>query len=424
MTRINVQPIRGFRDLYPEDKITQNYIFEKIKQVAYRYGFEPYDGPVLENIEIYLDKTSKNLIERQTFQFRDKKDKVLILRPEMTPSLARMVAKRSKQLIFPLRFFNLGLRFRYEAPQKGREREFYQADFDILGSRDIISDAEILSVAVQIFLSFGAKKEDFILFLNSRTFMEKKLADFGIDRTKIKAFLNIIDRKDKTTENAFVKSLEDEGLDREQIAKLKNFLEIEIKPSSDPYFDKLFKILKDLRIDQYCRINPSIVRGLDYYTGLVFEVKEVSGIRRSLLGGGRYDNLISSYVSGLDIPGVGFAISDVVLIEFLKDKNLLPLLDAKPTQVLVTIFNEELLPQSAKTVQTLRSQGISAELYPSLKKIDKQLKYADKAGIPYVIIIGPEEVKKNLVKLKNMKTGEQIEVSENNLAENLKTQIC
>lgn len=408
---IQLQSIKGFRDLYPQDKAFQNFLFEKLKAVASLYGFENYDGPILEPIELYLGKSSKELVEEQTFKIIDKKDQTLVMRPEMTPSLARMIAQKANQLIFPLKLFNLGLRFRYEAPQRGREREFYQADFDILGTENILADAEILATAVKIFLSLDATKKDFVINVNSRTFIDSKLTNFGVENKK--EVMSCIDRKDKVSKEKFSESLKNAGLNDDQIKKLISFLETETKPEDDPYFKNLFNILKSYRIDQYFKINTNTVRGLDYYTGLVFEVRDLSGtINRALLGGGRYDNLVSSYNPNLKIPGVGFATSDVVLLEFIKSKNLLTQQNSKSTKYLVTVFGEESLKDSINVLNELRNKNIPAEIYPDAdKKLDKQLKYADRNGIPFAIILGPEEIQKNILKIKNMKTGEQKEIT-------------
>lgn len=407
----NLQPIRGFRDLYPEDKAVQNYIFDKLKQTAKLFGFEEYEGPILEPIEMYLNKTSQELIDRQTFQIKTKKDETLVMRPEMTPSLARMIAKKEHELIFPLRLFNLGLRFRYEAPQKGRAREFYQADFDILGTDSILADGEIINAAVNIFLRFGATDKDFMLYINSRITMQKQLMKFGILEKSIKQVIAIIDKKEKVTEETFAQLLINKNISQESIAKIMAFLK---QPKEyEVGFGDLLSLLEAYGIRQYIKVNPSIVRGLDYYTGLVFEVKEKGNMTRSLLGGGRYDNLVGNFGASRKIPGVGFAVSDVVLWEFLKDKNLIPELQTKTTKVLVTVFPEKNidprpLQKSIEISNILRRNQIPAELYLETdRKLDKQLKYADKNNIPYVVIVGPEEIKNNTVKVKNMKTGEQ-----------------
>jgi len=395
------------RDLYPEDKKIQDYIFEKIKQVANLFGFFPYDGPVLENIEIYLDKTAKELIDRQTFQVKTKDNELLVMRPEMTPSLARMVAKKAGQLIFPLKLFNLGLRFRYEAPQKGRAREFYQADFDILGSTSLLADAEIINTAIQIFKTLGATKNDFVLYLNSRQETERKLSQLGFSQKQYPQLLNAFDKKDKLSPEKFSQLLSSIEKNPDKVKKLTALLNSTPTPSS-PYFNQLFSLLKKLKIDQYCQYNPNIVRGLDYYTGLVFEIwPKDKKIKRALLGGGRYDNLISNFNPKNKISGIGFATSDVILLEFLKSKKLLPSFKSTEIKVLVSVFNQELVDKSIEITNLLRENNISTEIFFDDKKLDKQLKYADKKSIPYVIIIGPKESSTRKVVFKDMKSNKQ-----------------
>lgn len=421
MLKQSLQPIRGFRDLYPQDKALQNYVLEKLKGVALLCGFEEYDGPLLEPIELYLNKTSEELVKEQSYSLKDKNGQTLLLRPEMTPSLARMVAEKAGELIFPLRFFNIGLRYRYEAPQKGRSREFYQADFDILGSNSVLADAEILNAAVQILLSLGATEKDFTLCINSRQFMEKKLSDIGLKTDQIKALLGVIDKADKTDNKTFEAFFKKVGLPDSQITSIKRLIEKSVDPESDLYFAELFSLLKSFGIDTFCKINLNVVRGLDYYTGLVFEIKRAGEKGRStIIGGGRYENLISTFNPKLQISGVGFAVSDVILLEFIKDIQKVPTLNSKPTKCLITVFSNETVNESIRVLQELRASNISSELYPETdKKLDKQLKYADRNKISYAVIIGPEEVKKNIVKLKNMQNGEQKELSSKELIQEL-----
>lgn len=408
MKTANLNPIRGFRDLYPDEKATQEYLFAKIRNIADNYGFVSYDGPILEPIDIYLEKTSEELIKRQTYQVVDKNGDVLVMRPEITPSMARMVAARARELTFPLRLFNNGQRFRYEAPQKGRGREFYQQDFDILGPADVVADAEILAAAISVMTELGATTDDFVVYLNSRSEMEKNLTQLGFTSSQYPKLLDAIDRQDKIDSSEFKKLLTNIEPDEQKITKLTELLKNQSEKKSE-YFSALFSLLKNLKIDKYCQINYNITRGLDYYTGLVFEVKMQGGaLTRSLFGGGRYDNLVSSYDSKYQIPGVGFATSDVVLLEFLKEKNLLPQINPRKTKVLVTIFNNDLAGESASCAEMLRKAFIATELYPdATKPLDKQIKYADKAQIPFAVIIGPEETKKNQAIIKDMKTGKQ-----------------
>ncbi|HLL60616.1 MAG TPA: histidine--tRNA ligase [Candidatus Nitrosocosmicus sp.] len=410
MKQINLNAQKGFRDLYPKDKTIQNYIFKKLRETASLFGFEEYDGPLVENINLYLEKSSKDLVENQTFQLTSRKeDEQLVLRPEMTPTLARMIASKENELIFPLKLFNLGLRYRYEAPQKCREREFYQADFDILGTNLSLADAEILNVVVNLFLSFGAKQEDFTVYINSRKYIEESMKKVGIvDKELQKEVINLIDKKDKLTTEKFTENISKLNLNKSQNDWINSLKISDLKDSY--FFSELTEQLKILGIEKYIKFNPLIVRGLDYYTDLVFEVKS-SDLNRSLLGGGRYDNLISYFGGKNNISGVGFATSDVVLWQFLLDKKLVPNLTPKTSKILVTIFAEDLIEESIKMTQYLRRLNIATELYlDPTKKLDKQLKYANQNNIPFVLILGPEEKEKGKVKIKDMKTGEQKEV--------------
>ncbi|MFH1826814.1 MAG: histidine--tRNA ligase [bacterium] len=415
-----LSPIKGFRDLYPQNKGVQSFIFKKINEVARLLGYEAYDGPMVEPVGLYENKTSKELLERQTFQIKNKKGEIFVLRPEMTPSLARMIANKAGELTFPLKLYNIGARFRYEAPQKGRSREFYQADFDILGSDSVISDAESIYTLISIFKSLGATEKDFKTYINYRPFIENALIKIGINKIKIGNLLNIIDKKEKVSKENFESMLKEEKLNSEQIQSINRLIDNSIKPEDNTYFQDLFSILKSYEIDKYCEINPSTVRGLDYYTGVVFETVEISKdndkLNRAIAGGGRYDNLVGDFDKKLNIPGIGFALSDVVIIEFLQNKNLIPKQVLKPSSCLMTIFDEKTLPKSIEIASFLRSSGVSCELYPeSNAKLDKQLKFADKKNIPYVLIIGPTEIKEDKIKIKNMKTGEQKDVNKEEL---------
>ena len=410
MSDISLFPQKGFRDMYPVQKSQQEYIFSNLRSIAALHGFQQYDGPILEDISIYLEKTSRELIDRQTFQVKDRNDKTLVLRPEMTPSLARMIANKSHELIFPLRVSNIGLRFRYEAPQKGREREFYQADFDILGTDSIIADVEIISTAIAIFTSFGATEKDFTVHINSRRYIEDTFVGFGIVKEDIGKILAIIDKKDKIAFAEFDTELST-LVSTDVKAKVLQVLSDPSHASQYTYFSQLLSYLKKLHLDQYVTIDTTIVRGLDYYTGLVFEVKEIGSLKRSMLGGGRYDNLVSQFNEKLNIPGVGFATSDVVLQAFLTEKELLPPAQPVPTKVLVTIFDESVIDDAMAVAHLLRSEHIPTELFPDAnKKIDKQIKYADKNNIPFVIIIGPEEAQHHKLNIKALAKHTQVTV--------------
>ncbi len=396
----NQQALRGFRDLYPAEKAAQGYIFSKVREVARLYGYEEYDGPIVEPISLYAKKSSEELLEKQTFQIKPRdKDDQWILRPEMTPTLARLIAAKSGELVFPLRYMNIGPRFRYEAPQKGRSREFWQCDFDILGSQSVVADAETLATAISILTNLGLTEQDFEVKINSRAYLAEELEELGVNEYDIKDIIGKIDRMDK------------QQVDLPQAVR--KLISTPVDISENEYFTQLFSMLTQLGVEQYCSVDLTVARGLDYYTGLVFEIKKRGEQgRTTLLGGGRYDNLISDMNSRMAIPGVGFAISDTVLMSFLAEKGVLPDLKSKPSTILVTVFNRETINRSLEIATQLRRAGVPVEVYPDQdKKLDKQLKYADRTGIPFVIIAGPEELRQNKIKLKNMKTQEQTVLS-------------
>jgi histidyl-tRNA synthetase len=405
MDKKSIQPLKGFRDRYPEDKALQEYIFNTVRSVAALYGFQEYDGPLVEPIELYEGKTSRELLEEQAFTLKDRKGNTLMLRPEMTPSLARMVAARSQELVLPVRFFNIGLRYRYEAPQKGRDREFYQLDFDILGSDSQLADIELLAVIVDIFSKFGATEKDFVIYINSREVLNSILLDIGIESDQAKQVISVIDRKDKMPLEAFEEALLKLGVTAEQVEGIKELFANQALYTQK--FEGILALVKQCGIEKYIQVNPAIVRGLDYYTGIVFEVKSRNTLGRSLLGGGRYDNLVGMFGTTQPIPGVGFATSDTILREFLEESKLLPTLALTTSQVLVTTFSKELQTESLKVAQALRQAGISTEIYPDATKLPKQFSYANKKNIPFVIVIGPDELEKGVIVLKDMSTGDQ-----------------
>ena len=416
-----LQPLKGFRQLYPSEKVIQSFVLQKAREIAKLYGFEEYDGPMLEPIELYLNKSSRELVEEQSFKVIDKNDKTYLMRPEMTPTLARMIAAKENSLTLPVRFSNIGLRYRYEAPQKGRDREFYQMDFDIIGSNSTIADAEIISIAVSLLKSCGATEKDFVLYINSRETLTKTLIEFGIAEKNIKKVISIIDKRDKVEKPVFVKMLQDASLSSGQIASINNLLDNPIEYEKS--FAEILKLIDSYGISEFVKVNPAIVRGLDYYTGIVFEAKSKGPLGRSLLGGGRYDNLVSGYGAKQKLGGVGFATSDSILIAFLGDSNLLPELNSVPSQVFVSIFDESTLDNSLRLARKLRENNIPTEVYPEVGvKLDKQFKYASTKQIPFVAIIGPDEAKNGTVTVKNMNDRTQEKLSIAELIEKLKNQ--
>ncbi|KXK07550.1 MAG: Histidine--tRNA ligase [Microgenomates bacterium OLB22] len=378
--------IKGFKDKYPAEKAQQDWLFHKLTEVIKSFGYSSYDGPLIEPIDLYLNKSSEELVREQTFGLVDRDGRKLVLRPEMTPTLARMVAARAMELVIPLRWFNIGLRYRYEAPQKGRSREFYQIDCDLIGPDSRIADAEIISIAALLLRALGVTPQEAVVYVNSRSSMKDFFKANGISDDLQKPILTIIDRMEKQPVEISHKAILDLGVDRQVVDKILN-----IDPNDAPIPPDIGECLsycKSYGVADYIEYNPRIVRGLDYYTGIVFEVKARHGLTRSLYGGGRYNNLITSYGANRDLPGVGFATSDVILLAFLQDLGKLPDFKGTSTIILAPLFENEDPAYVFGWCQDLRKEGMAVETYPEQAPLSKQLTYAQKAGIPFVLIAG------------------------------------
>lgn len=410
-TMTNLRPLKGFRDYYPKEMAFQSWFYETVKKISENFGFQEYEGPTVEPLDLYLVK-SEELASKRGFTWKDKGGKFLTLRPEMTPTLARMVASKEGSLTFPLKWFTFGRRFRYEQPQKSRTREFSQWDIDILGSNSPLADAEIIAVAATFLKTIGLTSNEVRIKINDRKFFEEELDKIGISKDKILPVFKIIDKKDKIDLSAFRQMLKEEGLSAQTIKKLDNLLKDKDTYLKSAWLKQVFALLKSYGVEEYIEFDASIVRGLDYYTSTVFEGWEINKTVRAIWGGGRYDNLTKDVGGKQKIPGVGFAMGNIAIEEVLRANNKYPNLEVNKSKVLVTVFSPELLVQSIKVTQELRKSGIETELYSNeTAKLEKQLKYADKKGIPFVIIIGPEEAKNKIVSLKNLRTQEQRKIS-------------
>lgn len=423
-SKLTTQPYKGARDFYPEDMRIRNYIFDTWKTVCKRYGFEEYDFPFLEPLEIYEAKSGEELVNKQIYNLNDRGGRRLAIRPEKTPSVARLVAGKIKQLPRPIKWFNIGNCWRFEKPQKGRGREFFQLDCDIFGLENVIADAEVFSIPVEIMLELGAKEKMFEVRVNNRRFTEFYLRevvklDGGTAKrnTQMYAVIKTIDSKPKISEDEFTQLLEEARLKPDQIDKLDKLLEADLKfvekykgeNKGAGELIQFFELVAQKGFSAFFKFSPEIMRGLDYYTGNVMEQFDLDPENnRSMYGGGRYDDLASLYVDE-KIPGVGFAMGDVTLLEFLKGWKLLPTLSTE-TKVYITIFDKNTQEKSSQIAQELRKAGINTTSALEIQKLDKQLKYADRKGIPYVIIAGPSEIKKGVVILKDMKAKKQEEM--------------
>jgi histidyl-tRNA synthetase len=401
-----IQTVKGTREFYPEQMALRNFIEDKVRAASQAFGYQEWDAPFIETIDLYAAKSGEELVKKQSFVFTDRGGESVTLRPELTPSLARMIAAKQGELTFPVRWWSFGPFWRYEQPQKGRSREFFQWNIDMLGADSPEADAEMIAVAATFMRSVGLDSQQAIIFVNDRRLINSQIEALGVAPEKRVDVLNLIDRRSKMDAVKWDEYAL-EILSQIQLDGLKKMLgDFELWKTS-PELTRLFAALEALGVKDFVKFNPNITRGLLYYTGTVFEAFDTSGsLKRSILGGGRYDNLLAD-VGGQSLPAVGFAMGDVVMGIFLQEAGLVPEFVPSPAPVLVTVFDESLLRESYKLAAELRNGGLNVMCYPEPAKLQKQFKFADKMKARVVITLGPDEAAKNLVAVKNLSTGEQ-----------------
>ena len=407
-----IQSVKGTRDFYPEQMAVRIWLYNIMREVAESFGYQEYEAPILETLDLYAAKSGEELVKEQSYVFTDRGGTEITLRPELTPSLARMVAQKQNELSFPVRWWSFGPFWRYERPQKGRTREFFQWNVDMLGVSSPEADAENAAVLATFFQRVGLTPQQVIIKINNRRLMEDRFNALDIPAERRPAVSSWIDRREKMSPEAWMEYGKEIDLSPEQITKLKEMLADKDLWQQSNELTRFFAVIDALRLREYFEFDPSIMRGLLYYTGTVFEAWEVGGdIKRSILGGGRYDNLTQD-VGGERVPGVGFAMGDVVISLILEKYDLLPKdLSVNPAPVLVTVFNEECLLESFKLASELRRAGLNVICYPEAVKLQKQFKYADRIGAKVTLVMGPDEVEQGRVAVKNLINGEQVSVS-------------
>lgn len=405
-----IQSVKGTREFYPPEMALRKWLYAKITSVSQAFGYQEYDGPFLESIELYAAKSGEELVKEQSFVFPDRGGNLITLRPELTPSLARMVAQRQNQLVYPLRWWSFGPFWRYEKPQKGRTREFFQWNIDLIGVDCPEGDAELVAIAAEFFRAVNLTSNEVKILVNDRRLMDQQMVKLGVTSVdQKKAMLGIIDRRDKLSAKDWESYVIESGFTAEQLEGLKAILNDRDLYKTSPEVTRFFKALEALGVADYVVYDPRVVRGLDYYTGIVFEARDVSESSRAILGGGHYGNLVEE-VGGDSIAGVGFAMGDVVLPLILEEFGKLPELVLNPAEVLVTVFNEECQTYSLSIAAQLRAAGINVLVYPEIAKIGKQFKFADRVGAQFVIVAGPDERDQQILQVKDMHSGEQTSV--------------
>ena len=424
--KLSVTPYKGTRDFYPQDMKLRNWFFGKVRTTLEQACFEEYEGPMLESLDLYAAKSGEELAKEQTYNFTDRGGRDLAIRPEMTPTVARMVAGKMGELNYPLKWFSIANMYRYERPQRGRLREFWQLNVDIFGCDTYEADLDIIQSAVNVLRSYGADESMFCVHINNRRFFNDVIAAIaGTDAEGSKRISKVVDRKNKVTREAYENALEDLGLSEEQIARIDALYSMNVAeatalcPDSDgaKELSALFDALQKTGLDKYCVFDFGIIRGLDYYTGTVFEVFDLAPENnRAMFGGGRYDNLVGLFVKNAKISGVGYGMGDVTLENFLVTHGLVPDLNDEGTKVLVTRFDDVPYEAYVALADTLRAGGITASLYLGTKKFGKQIDYAVKGHYSHVLIMGGSELAEGVVKVKNLLTREESVVERDKLA--------
>lgn len=414
---MELQGLPGFRDFYPEDLAVRARIFAVWRDVARRYGFEEYDGPPLEPLELYTRKSGEEIVE-QLYEFTDKGGRRVALRPEMTPTLARMVGARVAAMRKPVRWFSIPQLFRYERQQRGRLREHFQLNCDILGEEEALADAELLAAAVDVCRALGLDSGDVRARVSDRRLLATLLGAAGVPEDRLAPTYAVIDKWDRESKDALRNRLRKLGLNDATVERVfecqdcRGLAEIEGRFGSDPkvapYLDPLREYvthLDSLGVAEFVEVDLAIVRGLAYYTGIVFELWDRAGSLRAICGGGRYDDLLRTIV-GVDLPALGFGMGDVVLAELLRSKGLAPA-HAPSVDYFLVCASEEVRPQVLSLARRLRDKGRSVVYEFRPRSVRAQFKSANSAGARQVIVVGPVELKDGEVVVRDMATGEQ-----------------
>ncbi|KAF0110803.1 MAG: histidyl-tRNA synthetase [Chloroflexi bacterium] len=401
-----IQQVKGTREFYPSQMEIRRWLYSKIEEVSIRYGYQEYDGPFLEKIELYAAKSGEELVKEQAFVFPDRGGDLITLRPELTPSLARMVAEKQNELVYPIRWWSFGPFWRYERPQKGRTREFFQWNIDLIGADSPEADAELVAICASFLRTIGITPDQVKILVNHRKLVDQELFALGIESDLKKEVFHLIDRHEKMKKEDWESSAKEMGLTQQQIVGVVEIMQDKELWRKSPELIRVFSALESLGVSEYVAYDPKIIRGLDYYTGIVFEAWDVGGDGRAALGGGHYDNLVGD-VGGKPLAGVGFAMGDVMITLLLEKYNKLPVSSQYKDCVLVTVFDESLLTSSLTFAAELRKNGIKTIFYPEIAKLQKQLKFADRLGIHTAIVIGPDEENLGNLAIKDLPHGTQ-----------------
>ncbi len=404
--RLSTDSYKGVRDFYPEEQALMNYILGTMRAVCERFGYEEYHASILEPAELYKAKGSENeeIVKDQTYTFLDRGGREVTLRPEMTPTVARMVAARKREMGYPLRWYSIPNLFRYERSQRGRLREHWQLNVDVFGSGSLAADAEVIAVAYEVMKAFGAMDSDFVIKVGSRNFLDGIVRELALPEESAKKLRSLLDRKAKIATTDFESDIQALGVAAEMLS-----------PDNPPNDVKeVLQFLADMGILNAV-FDPSIVRGFDYYTGIVFEVFDTHpDNNRAIMGGGRYDNLTALFDTE-PVVGVGFGMGDVTVRDFMLVRGLLPEYSPR-TKVYIAVTAKEYVREALKLAQTLRRENVPSAIDFGEKKLSEQIKTAAKHKIPYLIVVGEDEIKSGQFKIKDLATGGEKTLSRGELS--------
>lgn len=421
MSNTSFQALPGFRDFYPDDFAVRAHIMRAWREVARRYGFQEYDGPPLEPLELYTEKSGPEIVQ-QLYNFTDKGGREVALRPEMTPTLARMAGARAGGLRKPIKWFSVPQLFRYERQQRGRLREHFQLNVDIIGEEDVAADAELLAAAIDILRALGLTEQDFVARVSDRRLLRALLLHAGVPEERLILVYNIVDKLERETRETIAGRLRAEA--QLEDAAIERTLDIFRHTDFDgvrqaygqtegvaPEIERMQQYLAHLGamgLGGFVRFDLGIIRGLAYYTGIVFELFDTRGELRAICGGGRYDNLLRQ-LAGVDLPALGFGMGDVVLRELLSDRGLLPETRQALDYYVIAVTPEQ-RPDVLALVHRLRDGGASVDYAFKHQGVGKQFKNASALGARRTVVLGPDEVAEGVAVVKEMETGHESRV--------------
>ncbi len=421
------QTLPGFRDFYPEDLAVRRFIFDRWREVAGRYGFQEYDGPPLEPLELYTDKSGPEIV-KQLYAFTDKGNREVALRPEMTPTLARMVGAHAGGMRKPIRWFSLPQLFRYERQQRGRLREHFQLNLDIIGEAGVAADAELLAAAIDVLRAFDLTDQDFVARVSDRGLLGALFLHEGVPESRLEVVFNIVDKLERESREELERRLREEAeLEPAVVGRVLDVFEerdwesirsryagTEAVAPRIEALEGLFSRMDAMGMARFVRFDLSVVRGLAYYTGIVWELFDARGELRAIAGGGRYDTLLER-LSGTDLPALGFGMGDVVLRELLIDRALIPEVEEVPDYYLVAVTPDQ-QPTLLSVAQRLRADGNRVEYALRDQSVGKQFKNAAAVGARRTLVLGPDEVAAGEAVVREMSSGEESRLSLDGLA--------